>query len=212
MPDLDKARLDWIDQNHYSRGQTVDVVEEDEAGKGYPSCKFSCDREGSWHEPDCNPPVKLLILLIDALCAHPTCGSGHRKIYSRNEFAGHITSFARSRASSTSRRGVLWVFWQIQSLAIPGGSINHAVQRSTPRVQWAQPENSRRRWSTTDTTGRDTDGRFHQPADNAGHQSGRCRQSEFPARSTTAASGADRAAAGANPNQRWHSSARSAPQ
>lgn len=35
MPDLDKARLDWIDQNHYSRGQTVDVVEEDEAGKGY---------------------------------------------------------------------------------------------------------------------------------------------------------------------------------
>jgi|GEM_PF-6333526 len=86
MPDLDKARLDWIDQNHYSRGQTVDVVEEDEAGKGYPSCKFSCDREGSWHEPDCNPPVKLLILLIDALCAHPTCGSGHRKIYSRQFF------------------------------------------------------------------------------------------------------------------------------
>ena len=35
MPDLDKARLDWIDKNHYSRGQTVDVVEEDEAGRGY---------------------------------------------------------------------------------------------------------------------------------------------------------------------------------
>lgn len=34
MPELDKARLDWIDANHFSQGRVVDVVEMDEAGKG----------------------------------------------------------------------------------------------------------------------------------------------------------------------------------
>lgn len=34
MSDLDTARLDWIDPNHYSRGQRVEVVETDEAGVG----------------------------------------------------------------------------------------------------------------------------------------------------------------------------------
>lgn len=34
MPDLDRARLDWIDSNHYARGQLVGVVEKGKGGEG----------------------------------------------------------------------------------------------------------------------------------------------------------------------------------
>jgi hypothetical protein len=47
----------------------------------FSSCKFSCDGDGELRESDRRPPLNLLILLMDALCACPTCGSDHRKIY-----------------------------------------------------------------------------------------------------------------------------------
>ena len=38
------------------------IVKRPREKKSY--CKFSCDREGPLHEPDCSQTLKLLILLI----------------------------------------------------------------------------------------------------------------------------------------------------
>lgn len=34
MLDLQQARLDWIDPNHYTQGHAVDVVEKNPSGRG----------------------------------------------------------------------------------------------------------------------------------------------------------------------------------